>query len=64
MRYLLVVLGARASDEARFHDVECDDELAPGDKLRVDDSLVRIRTAIDMPLDNDGYDGTIVATRD
>jgi hypothetical protein len=63
VRYLVVIPGIRQRDEARFRNLDTDDELTIGDELIVDDMLVRVRAAVDVPAD-DSHDATLVCTPD
>ena len=60
MRYLVVLPPDRASEAARFHDLEAD-ELAVGDELLVEALVVRVQTVVDVPVDN-AYDATLICT--
>ena len=63
MRYLVVVPPGRARAQASFHEIDSERELAVGDELLVDELMLRIRAAIDVPAD-DGYDATLVCAPD
>jgi hypothetical protein len=63
MRYLVVVPPGRSQQEASFHEIDSERELVVGDELLVDELMLRIQAAIDVPAD-DGYDATLVCAPD
>jgi hypothetical protein len=60
VRFLVVLPPDRASNTARFHDLERDD-VAIGEELLIDDLLVRVQNVVDVAA-GEGYDATLICT--